>query len=76
MFRLYLKLLMNSIPTLPTFTDLSLCSRPIPKIFTEVDITNWIDSQAFHSIQILIQRLNYAVHGLKVEQECTESEVR
>lgn len=62
-------------PALPTMSDLSQCHIPVRKIFTDADIPNWIESQAYHRIEALIVRLSVAVDGKTVEEECFESEV-
>lgn len=62
-------------PSLPLITDLSHCAPPVRKIFTDQDIPNWLDSEAYDYIETLILRLSAAVEGKTVEDTCVESEV-
>lgn len=55
--------------------DLSCCSAPVQKIYTQADIPNWEQSETYELLQIMIERLNAAVQGKTVEDECYESEV-
>jgi hypothetical protein len=65
-----------TIRSLPLITDLSKCSNSVHKIYTETDIGNWINSEAYEYIEIMIERLNAAVEGKTVEDPCVESAVR
>lgn len=66
----------SSPPELPLLTDLSHCSPPVRKIFTDEDIPAWLSSKAYSYIETLIQRLSIAVEEKKVEDACLESPVR
>lgn len=67
---------LSSPPELPLLTDLSTCSPPVRKIFTEDDIPAWLSSSAYSYIETLIHRLSNAVEEKKVEDACMESPVR
>lgn len=61
--------------SLPLISDLSNCSNPVHKIYTESDIANWVNSEAYGYLEIIIERLNAAVEGKTVADACEESPV-
>lgn len=64
------------LPPVPHIVpDPSTDYEPTRKIFTEADILNWLDSEAYYNIELIIARLSVAVDGKTVEDPCHESEV-
>ena len=67
---------LSALPRVPLVVpDPAVDYSPMRKIFTEADIPNWIDSEAYYRIELIIARLSVAVDGKKVEDACHESEV-
>ena len=64
-----------ALPQLPSFTDYSLCTAPVRKIYTQDDIPSWTSSETYHLLETIILRLSVAVDGKKVEDDCVESQV-
>ena len=68
---------LSALPSVPhVVPDPAVDYTPTRKIFTEADIANWIDSEAYYCIELIIARLSVAVDGKKIEDTCHESEVR
>ncbi|KAK4690835.1 hypothetical protein P7C70_g9481, partial [Phenoliferia sp. Uapishka_3] len=65
---------LEALPKMKTIIpDSSLDYTPRKKIFTQEDIPNWLDSEAYYQIELFIARLSVAVDGKRVEDECHES---
>lgn len=65
-----------ALPAVPCVVpDPAADYEPMRRIFTEADIPNWLDSEAYYHIELLIARLSVAVDGKTVEDPCHESEV-
>ena len=68
---------LSALPSVPhVVPDPAVDYTPTRKIFTEADIANWIDSEAYYCIELIIARLSVAVDGKKIEDTCHESQVR
>lgn len=64
------------LPALPLIVpDSKTDYTPRRKIFSDTDLPNWLDSEAYYYIELIIARLSVAVDGKKVEDPCPESPV-
>lgn len=67
--------LSTSLPPLVLLTPPFKNEKPIKKIFTEIDITNWLNSEAYNYLGLMINRLSFSVESKSIQDICHESEV-
>lgn len=65
----------STLPSLPRFTDYTTCTAPTRKIYTEADLPHWLESEAYHYIELMILRLSVAVDNKTVQDTCQDNDV-